>query len=127
MQRLKRWLRRSLRYFVSPLARSFAVEQERSLLAQGKLLANWVRGLGSLAKIDEAEFCIFSQFGDDGIIQYLIHHIAAPSNTFIEFGVGDYSEANTRFLLMNDNWSGLVLDSSKENIARIRSSHYYWR
>ena len=32
----------------------------------------------------------------------------------------NYTEANTRFLLVNNNWSGLVLDGSSENIEYIK-------
>ena len=39
----------------------------------------------------------------------------------------DYSEANTRFLLANDNWAGLVIDGSPRNIARVTSDPLYWR
>jgi hypothetical protein len=73
------------------------------------------------------EFSVFSQFGDDGIIQWLIHRISGLSETFVEFGVGDYREANTRFLLVNDNWSGLVMDSSRRNIDAIRHDQISWR
>jgi hypothetical protein len=29
--------------------------------------------------------------------------------------------------MMNDDWSGLVLDGSEENMARLRASPFYWR
>jgi hypothetical protein len=64
------------------------------------------------------EFKVFSQFGDDGIIQYLISNIEMPDN-FIEFGVETYHEANTRFLVVNNNWSGLVIDGSRKKIQSI--------
>lgn len=73
------------------------------------------------------EFKVFSQWGEDGIIQWLINNIKTSRDIFIEFGVEDYSEANTRFLLVNNNWSGLVIDGSEENIRRIKSSPLYWR
>ena len=37
----------------------------------------------------------------------------------------DYREANTRFLLMNNNWSGLVMDSSEKYVERIKNSGIY--
>jgi len=77
--------------------------------------------------INDYEFSVFSQFGEDGIIQYLIHSIEDIPKIFIEFGVEDYEESNTRFLLLNNNWSGLVLDGDKLNISRIRNSYYYWK
>lgn len=48
---------------------------------------------------------MFSQFGDDGIIQYIIANaeLEPDERRFIEFGVENYKESNTRFLLMNDN------------------------
>jgi hypothetical protein len=45
----------------------------------------------------------------------------------VEFGVEDYSEANTRFLLTQRGWSGLVLDGSEENIKRLRRDPIFWR
>lgn len=91
-----------------------------------------IRELGMTEAYDDirdVEFKVFSQFGDDGIIQYLIHatHIRSSEETFIEFGVEDYTESNTRFLLMNDNWTGLVIDSSPANIRRIQQGSLYWR
>ena len=49
------------------------------------------------------------------------------SQTFVEFGVENYTECNTRFLLMNNNWRGLVIDGSKENIDYIIGWDSYWR
>jgi hypothetical protein len=87
-----------------------------------KVLIRQLKTAGILPDIREAEFKVYSQFGDDGIIQYLIMNIDIPesSGTFIEFGVENYLEANTRFLLYNNNWSGYVMDSSLENIQFIR-------
>jgi hypothetical protein len=78
-----------------------------------------------IKSINELEFQVFSQFGDDGIIQYLIDKLPIKNKTFIEFGVENYKEANTRFLLVNNAWSGLVIDGSIENINQIRNSQLY--
>lgn len=77
--------------------------------------------------LHEKEFKCYSQFGDDGIIQYLVQRLPVRAPRFIEFGVGDYFESNTHFLLVNSNWAGLVLDGSAENVRTIRSSPIYWR
>jgi hypothetical protein len=96
-------------------------------LLTGRLLASQVRA--SAANFREAEFKVFSQFGDDGIIQYLIARLEIPQGltSFVEFGVQDYSESNTRFLLLNDNWRGLVMDGDKGNIQSITVRDMYWR
>lgn len=76
-----------------------------------------------------AEFKVFSQFGDDGIIQYILQRLDLPvaEQRFVEFGVENYTEANTRFLLLNNNWSGLVMDGSEEFMSSVRRDDIYWR
>jgi hypothetical protein len=100
---------------------------EETRLLSGKLLSERNREKKAYDLLEELEFKVFSQWGDDGIIQYLIHHLTITNKIFVEFGVGDYRESNTRFLMMNNNWSGLVMDSSEENVQKIIASEYYWK
>lgn len=72
------------------------------------------------------EFRVYSQWGEDGIIQFLIQHVPIQNKIFVEFGVEDYFEANTRFLLVNDNWSGLVMEGQSESIKKIRQNRVFW-
>ncbi len=81
----------------------------------------------NIKSLHDAEFKVFSQWGDDGIIQYLVNKIDISSKKFIEFGVENYLEANTRFLLKNNNWEGLVMDGSYENIEYIKKDSIYWQ
>jgi hypothetical protein len=75
----------------------------------------------------KTEFRVFSQWGEDGIIQGLIRLLGPIPKIFIEFGVQDYCESNTRFLLINNNWSGLIIDGSEDNIKNIKSDNIYWQ
>lgn len=75
----------------------------------------------------ESEMSVFSQWGQDGILQFLISRVEGIPETFIEFGVQDYRESNTRFLLEHNNWKGLVLDADPENIRSIESRRGAWR
>jgi hypothetical protein len=86
----------------------------------GRMLARLNEQLPDNAPISAIEFQVFSQFGDDGIIQFLTSRLSIASRTFIEFGVEDYRESNTRFLLINNRWAGLVLDGDVENVAYIQ-------
>lgn len=107
---------RKLRHFIRyPAARA---EENAMLLASLRL--ERIRALGKVQNIREAELKVFSQWGEDGIIQYLINRVPIENDTFIEFGVEDYRESNTRFLLRNDNWRGLVIDGDPVNIRSIR-------
>lgn len=76
---------------------------------------------------NSSHFKIFSQFGDDGLIQYLCDRIEIRKKIFVEFGVENYRESNTRFLLFNNNWKGLVMDGDPDNINQIIKSEYYWK
>jgi hypothetical protein len=73
------------------------------------------------------EFKVFSQRGEDGIIQHLTKVVEMKNKTFIEFGVEDFFESNCRFLLVKDNWKGFVIDGSAQNIARLKQSHFFWK
>jgi hypothetical protein len=103
------------------------IETERLQLQLGKLQSEIVKNRKNVNRLSDVEFRVFSQFGDDGIIQWLANNIEFPNKTFIEFGVEDYTESNTRFLMMNDNWSGFIMDGSQTNIASIVISEYYWK
>ncbi len=81
-------------------------------------------GSGALA---DYEFRVFSQWGEDGIIQHLLKCVEIERKIFVEFGVSDYLESNTRFLLVNNNWTGLVMDASEECIAQVRQSAISWQ
>lgn len=104
------------------------VKLDRNAILHGKNLAYRMAHLKprDLQTINEQEFKVFSQFGEDGIIQYLVNNIEIENPVFVEFGVEDFTESNCRFLLMNNNWQGLVMDASEENIQRIQNSSLYW-
>ena len=94
----------------------------------GRLFGEMNRNRTDIKTIEDAEFKVYSQFGDDGIIQHLVNNLNLPPNlqTFIEFGVESYIEANTRFLLINNNWRGLIMDGSADNMAKVRASPLYY-
>lgn len=85
------------------------------------------RDLTQLDSLADAEFRVSSQWGEDGIIEWLAQNLSDQPNSFIEFGVENYTEANTRFLLQNRNWRGLVLDGDAQNIAHIKRQGIFWR
>ena len=86
----------------------------------GRIEARQIQNLAP-DQINNSEFRVYSQWGEDGIIQYLLKYVPIENKTFVEFGVENYKEANTRFLLVNNNWTGLVMDGSSENIDYIKN------
>jgi hypothetical protein len=73
-------------------------------------------------KLNRHEFQVFSQGGEDGIIEEIFHRIGATDRYFVEFGVGNGSESNTTYLLLKD-WRGLWIESGEKNVAAIRKAY----
>jgi len=118
MNALRNWLRRLL---------GIDTLEARIGRVQEALGRSELRQLALAPDPASAEFGVYSQWGEDGVIQWLLRRVRVDSRVFVEFGVGDYSEANTRFLLVNDGWSGLVIESSTADIARLRQDPVCWR
>ena len=106
---------------------SLANAQAGTAVLLGQILADIVRQKHPLTRLNDAEFKVFSQFGEDGIIQHLLSLISIPDRTFVEIGVEDYGEANTRFLLVANKWRSLVIDSNAAQIRAIQASDLSWR
>jgi hypothetical protein len=94
---------------------------EKLLVIQGDTRAHQIHLLPNLESLADAEFSVFSQWGEDGILSWLVDAIDPAEKTFVELGVEDYRESNTRYLLMTRSWSGLIIDGSAENIAAARN------
>ncbi len=124
LERFRRWATADLRRAA-----------DRQLILLGSLHAERVRAMpfppvscGAPAeRLRACEFSAFSQWGEDGILQSLVHHLPIAHRTFVEFGVEDYREANTRFLLVHDDWRGFVMDASDANVESIRRDEISWR
>lgn len=100
---------------------------EAALLLLGKEMSWKVADLPPNTDFRKVGFKVFSQWDEDGIIQYLVSHIPIKNETFIEFGVDNYEESNTRFLLLNNHWQGLVLDASESDIGYIQRDPIHWQ
>lgn len=123
---LKHYIDKLLVYGRALITIGKAVNEAKMLTA--KLLIERIAERGMIADVQQAEFKVFSQFGEDGIIQYLIRRaqIMPDEHRVVEFGSDFYEEANTRFLVVNDNWSGLLIDGNKQSIRAIRKRHLFW-
>lgn len=123
MNEIKRHLFQQLRSIISPLE----LNSERPLILQCLLTAKMNRSLARMRVLADAEFCGFSQWGEDGIIDWLVERLPGIPQTFVEFGVANYLESNTRLLLFLRNWCGLVMDGSMEHVSDIQRQDIYWR
>jgi len=122
------WLRRRIRDYLG-IGRLPRIQRELDELKilTGRLLLRQIEAADECSDLADVEFRVYSQFGDDGIIQYLLRTLDIEPKTFIEFGVEDYREANTRFLLALCNWKGLVIDGDRGLTDRIRKDDICWQ
>ncbi|MDU8945547.1 hypothetical protein [Ovoidimarina sediminis] len=99
---------------------------ETILMNQGKILEE-LYSTKKAGNLSDYEWRVFSQWGEDGIIQFLIREVEIQNKTFVEFGVEDFFESNCRYLLMSSDWQGFVIDGSGENMLRLKNSYFYWK
>ena len=60
--------------------------------------------------INSHEKKIYSQNGEDGILEFIFSKIGTTNKFSVEFGVGNGFECNTVYLLEKKGWSGLMMD-----------------
>jgi hypothetical protein len=66
-------------------------------------------------KLNLHEFQVFSQNGEDGIIEEIFNRIGTTDKFFIEFGIQDGIETNCTYLLWK-SWKGLWLEGSEKYV-----------
>ena len=77
--------------------------------------------------LHEAELKVFSQNGEDGIIDYLVHQLDIPSPNFVEIGIGNYRESNTRFLYNRIHSKGLIIDRLDQLHVKVKPYVNLWK
>lgn len=58
---------------------------------------------------------VYSQNGEDGVIEFLFQHVGSPTKYYVEIGTENGTECNTRNLRENHGWKGIMFDCSYEN------------
>lgn len=73
-------------------------------------------------RLNRFEFDVYSQAGEDGIIEEIFRRIGTTNKFFVEIGVGNGDISNTAYLL-TQGWSGLWLEMSKTNFKHIMNMY----
>lgn len=124
---VKNYIKKYLFERISRLTGPFEQHYVKTTVLQCLLIAKSNHSKEQIKNLSSVEFGGFSQWGEDGIIDWLIEKLSGIPQTFIEFGVEDYRESNTRLLLYLRNWRGLVMDGSPEHIKSIKCQDVSWR
>ena len=115
------------KYLSSVLKRIFDEEVQKELVLKGKSFSLKNRNIKKIKDLSDVEFQVFSQWGEDGIIDWLISKFPKIPKNFLEIGTQDYKESNTRFLLINKNWNGYLIEANKKDVDKIKSQRIYWQ
>lgn len=78
-------------------------------------------------KFDEVYYKVFSQNGEDGVLDYLIEKLKIKNLKFVELGVGSYKESNTRFLFIDKACKGLIIDKEKNLQNQVKENIEFWK
>ena len=81
----------------------------------------------NIKSLSDTEFKIYSQNGEDGILDYLIFSLGIKRPKFIEIGIGDYSESNSRFIFERTSTRGMVVDSIPNLENKIKKRIKIWK
>ena len=83
---------------------------------------NMELNLDKINDIDKINYKVYSQNGEDGIIQYLIKSLKLNYIKFVEIGTQDYTESNTRYIFETMRCNGLIIDPLENLETLIREN-----
>tara|TARA_B110000971_G_C19991556_1_gene492210 strand:- start:451 stop:1374 length:924 start_codon:yes stop_codon:yes gene_type:complete len=115
------------KYLSNIIKKVFSEEIEKELILKAKNLSQKNKQIKKLKNLSEVEFRVFSQWGEDGIIDWVINKFPNIPKSFLEIGTQDYKESNTRFLLINKNWEGFLIEGNDKEVKKIKSQRIYWK
>lgn len=100
---------------------------KKNVLLASKTIFELRKNYKNIKNLNQVELKIFSQNGEDGIIDYLLESLSIQKPKFIEIGVGDYSEANTRYIFETRSPKGLIIDCNDQLKKKVEKNIKLWK
>lgn len=75
----------------------------------------------------DAEVKVFSQWGEDGILDFLCEKMGISKPKMLEVGAGNFRECNSRFLAENRNASVYLVDGRLDLITTAEKDPLIWK
>lgn len=74
-------------------------------------------------KLSDFSYDVFSQFGEDGIVEHIFSVIGTKTKQCVEFGAGDgQSCSSTMDLWRNQNWKALLVESDPVKFEQLQAA-----
>ena len=81
----------------------------------------------NIKNLSDVDYKVFSQTGEDGIIDYLLYSLNIKVPKFVEIGVGDYRESNTRYIFEKNCCKGIIIDKNHNLKNKVSEVVKLWR
>ena len=82
---------------------------------------------GTFRDLWDAEVSVFSQWGEDGILDFLCESLGLARPNVVEFGAGNFLEFNSRFLAEYRNARVMAVDAQADLTSTLQRLPVYWR
>lgn len=102
------------------------IERNNFLHGQTAMLASRSNSL-NFRDLWDAEVRVYSQWGEDGILDFLCEKLDLIKPRVIEIGAGNFRECNSRFLMENRNASVYAVDGRPDLESSVLSNPWRWR
>ena len=81
----------------------------------------------NITNLWDAEVRVFSQWGEDGILDYLCEILSISRPKVLEIGAGDFTECNSRFLGENRNAKITLIDNRADLLKKVNDQDLRWK
>jgi len=103
--------------------------ESRSLkfsLGQSSVLASRANS-SNFQDLWDAEVKVYSQWGEDGILDFLCEKLEISKPRVLEIGAGNFKECNSKFLAENRNASAYLVDGRTDLISSVNRDSLIWK
>lgn len=121
MSKLTNWLKRKAQLLLDN-----ELQRLKYSIGQSSILASRANSR-SFIHLWDSEVKVFSQWGEDGILDYLCECLDLSKPRILEIGAGNFTECNSRFLVENRSASAYAVDGRNDLIFTISRSPLIWK
>jgi hypothetical protein len=121
-------MNRALRILLN-LIKKMNIESITSLklmIGQSAILSSRT-GSNKFTNLWDAEVKVFSQWGEDGILDFICETLKISKPKVVEIGAGNFNECNSRFLAESRNASVVAIDARTDLVAEVKKMAVFWK